>query len=133
MVLSQSSRDMSRSTSVSLEGYDEFIALLDKFQRNHKKAADKALLDTALKLKELAVAVTPIDKGDLRDSALVDVISGEVLLAFNIEYAAKQHYDTNLNHSQGRSLYLTQTARKNRNQLIELFIKRYQFYVKKYV
>ena len=52
-------------------------------------------------VKKRATILAPVDSGDLRQSARVDVDSSKdiVTISFNTAYARRRHYENNLNPS----------------------------------
>lgn len=83
--------------------------------------ADK-LVDQAMKagltslgndVKKRAVILAPVDSGDLRQSARVDVASDEVAISFNMEYAERRHYENLLHPS--TKYYLTNALKSIKN------------------
>lgn len=80
------------------------------------------LVDAAMKsglkllgndVKKRAIILAPIDSGELRQSAKVDVVSDSVEISFNTEYARIRHYTNNLHPS--TRLYLTNALKSITN------------------
>jgi len=85
------------------------------------KKVDK-LVDEAIKnglealgkdIKKRAIVLAPVDSGDLRRSAKVEVDSDSVEVSFNTPYARRRHYENDL-HPATR-LYLTQALKSITN------------------
>lgn len=86
------------------------------------------LVDAAIKsgltslgndVKKRAIVLAPVDSGDLRRSARVDVRSDEVDISFNTAYARRRHYENNLHPS--TRLYLNNALKSITN--VEAYFK----------
>lgn len=98
-----------------------------------KAAADDALKQAALKLREQAQRICPHEFGDLEGSATVEPLGGGrtgYRVAFGgpaAMYAIRQHEDTTLNHTNGRQAKYLETPFKAMApripRLVELSVK----------
>ena len=102
----------------NIRGLEEVLANLNRISDELKDELGDSLTTAGLDLKGKAQNRAPIDTGDLRGSAVVEVnvnsteISAEV--GFGTKYALKQHEDLSLNHPQGgEAKYLENPLKEN--------------------
>lgn len=88
-----------------------------------KQAARDSLVESAYDLAEKAAADAPIDKGDLRANAQVDVDnveSGEFSVYFDLPYALIQHENLDFNHpGGGKAKYLEDQFNANYQKYLD--------------
>jgi hypothetical protein len=87
---------------MDFSGLDEFAALLPEVM-------PIALMRGAEHVRGVAVALTPIEEGDLRASAGTRAVGDEVWIEYNSVYARYQHYGLDYRHPRGgQALFLEQ-------------------------
>lgn len=122
---------MLRYDHIKLEGLDDVIDNLDRLKKIEPEAAKKAAHETAEKIFETTKKFVPILEGELRASQIIEDLKDDILFGYNKEYAAKQHFDRSLNHSEGQALYFTQPIKKNWRKYEAFFEERFLYWIEK--
>jgi hypothetical protein len=101
--------------SIELEGADRLARVFDRGSDAHRQALSKAMMLEANRILNESRKIVPFDTGVLKDSGAVegpkvDSNGVEVEITYGgaaKAYAAVQHWDTSLNHPNGKqALYL---------------------------
>ncbi|MDF2884740.1 MAG: hypothetical protein K0R54_5310 [Clostridiaceae bacterium] len=95
--------------SASLEGLSELEKGFNEALKKVGIVNDKALHDVALDLLGKAKELAPVDTGDLRGSASMEIENNVATIGFEEPYAVSQHEHTEYEHPQGgQAKYLEQ-------------------------
>jgi hypothetical protein len=82
---------------------------LDAFEAALPEVMPIALMRAAEHVRGVAVALTPIEEGDLRGSAGARMVGQEARIEYNSVYARYQHYGLDFRHPRGgQALFLEQ-------------------------
>jgi len=95
-------------------------ALYPAGQRGARKAGER--------LRALALPLTPIDRGNLRESATVETPNRtpEAFVVFDEPYAVIQHEELDYQHTEGQAKYLEQPLEEHRGELMAIMAKEVQ-------
>lgn len=95
---------------------DEFVARIEDAVRD-------GLVEIGTDLAGRSAEEAPVDKGDLRGNATVDVSQAQkmiVRVGYSLPYALRQHEELNYNHPRGgKAKFLEDPYRENTGRYIE--------------
>jgi len=101
---------------------ENFSIHVDKITDELMEAIPAATFKAMEHLREVAVSKTPIETGDLRDSAsvtnMIDKHGARVY--YPGPYARYQHYRLDLRHEVGQALYLEQPLVQETEKILEI-------------
>ena len=87
----------------------DFGDVLNAFDDGLNAAMPIALMRAAEHVRGVAVELTPIEEGDLRQSAGTRLFGDEARIEYNSVYARYQHYGLDFRHPRGgQALFLEQ-------------------------
>jgi hypothetical protein len=126
--------------TVEFTGLDRLGRIFDRGSDAHRKVLGRAMLAQGEIILNASKAIVPYDRGPLRDSAAiegpkVDSDGVEIELSYGgaaQAYAAVQHWDTTLNHPNGKqALYLKKPIDAQKETFVRSVMGRYANYLKR--
>jgi len=101
---------------IKIDGMEELNKILADIPEVAKKAAHNELKIVAEDLKGKSQRLAPVDLGDLKGSAGVEVNGLEATIFYTEPYATRQHEELEYNHPKGgQAKYLEQPFKESVN------------------
>lgn len=126
--------------SVELEGVERLGRIFDRATDGHRKVLGRAMTLEANRILNESKRIVPFDVGTLKDSGAVekpkiDANGIEVEITYGgaaAAYAAVQHWDTSLNHPNGKqALYLLTPVQAAADTFVRSVMETFARYIKK--
>lgn len=126
--------------SIELEGGERLARIFDRATDAHRKTLGKAMKLEASRILNESKRIVPFRDGILKDSGMVegpkvDATGVEVQITYGgaaKAYAAVQHWDTSLNHPNGKqALYLLTPIEAAKDEFVRKVMESMARYLKK--
>lgn len=113
--------------AVKQHGLDRILKNLNQQISNIEGANEQGLLQAALLIKREAQEKTPVDTGNLKNSAYTDSEGGDepsAVIGYQASYAPFVHEDLEARHDNGEAKFLEKALNENQNQILEIIRQR---------
>lgn len=120
---------------VTWSGDKEILKKIEQYARDYPKATAAALYETGLEIHREAVLLTPVDHGNLRQSAYVapprDTRDPMTEIGYGTDYAVPVHERTEVYHAVGQSKFLETPVMRVRNSFARNLVRKIARFVKR--
>lgn len=119
--------------SITWTGDDEILKRLERLAGDYPKATAAALYETGLEVHRDAVLLTPVDHGNLRQSAYVapprNMQDPTTEIGYGTDYAVPVHERTEVYHRVGQAKFLETPIMRLRRVFAERLIRKIRRFV----
>mgnify|MGYP000645025530 CR=1 FL=1 len=113
--------------AIKQHGLDRILKNLNQQISNIEGANEQGLLQAALLIKREAQEKTPVDTGNLKNSAYTDSEGGNnpaAVIGYQASYAPFVHEDLEARHDNGEAKFLEKAVNENQDRIPEIIRRR---------